>query len=108
MRSIALLSARVRVSRASGSSGSSRANSESCSPWTGSISAKVTPTIRIWKSPGRARPAATQDSFVVLAALEKLFPRLVAAGRARPGDFQIRMVGVTLAEIDPVQGEQES
>jgi DNA polymerase-4 len=54
------------------------------------------------------RVPATQDSFVLLAALEKLFPRLVAAGRARPGDFQIRMVGVTLAEIEPVAGEQDS
>nr|WP_299854879.1 type VI secretion protein ImpB [Sphingomonas bacterium] len=54
------------------------------------------------------RLPSTQDSFVVLAALEKLFPRLVAAGRARPGDFQIRMIGVTLAEIEPVAGEQDS
>ena len=51
---------------------------------------------------------ATQDSFVVLAALEALYPRLIAAGRARPGDFQIRMVGVTLCEIEPVAGEQDS
>ena len=28
---------------------------------------------------------ATQDSFAVLAALDALFPRLAAAGRARPG-----------------------
>ena len=54
------------------------------------------------------RLPATQDSFVVLAALETLFPRLVAAGRVRPGDFQIRMIGVTLAEIEPVAGEQDS
>lgn len=51
---------------------------------------------------------ATQDSFVVLAALETAFPKLVAAGRSRPGDFQIRMVGVTLAELEPVAGEQDS
>jgi DNA polymerase-4 len=50
----------------------------------------------------------TQDSFAVLAALEALFPRLIQAGRVRPGDFQIRMVGVTLAEIEPVTGEQDS
>lgn len=54
------------------------------------------------------RVPATQDSFVLLGALEKLFPRLVAAGRARPGDFQMRMIGVTLAEIEPVAGEQDS
>ena len=50
----------------------------------------------------------TQDSFAVLAALDALFPRLIQAGRVRPGDFQIRMVGVTLAEIEPVSGEQDS
>ncbi|MEO5867081.1 MAG: type VI secretion protein ImpB [Sphingomonas sp.] len=51
---------------------------------------------------------ATQDSFTILAALDSLFPRLVAAGRERPGDFQMRMIGVTLAEIEPVAGEQGS
>ncbi len=51
---------------------------------------------------------ATQDSFAILAALESLFPRLIEVGRARPGDFQIRMVGVTLAEIEPVACEQDS
>jgi DNA polymerase-4 len=54
------------------------------------------------------RLPATQDSFAILAALDLLFPRLVVAGRARPGDFQIRMVGVTLAEIEPVADEQDS
>lgn len=51
---------------------------------------------------------ATQDSFVVLAALDALFPRLAAAGRQRTGGFRLRMVGVTLAEIEPVAGEQAS
>jgi DNA polymerase-4 len=51
---------------------------------------------------------ATQDSFVVLAALDMLFGRLIAASRARHCGFQLRMIGVTLAEIDPVVGEQES
>lgn len=51
---------------------------------------------------------ATQDSFAVLAALDLLFPQLVAAGKGRRGDFQIRMIGITLAEIEPVAGEQES
>lgn len=55
-----------------------------------------------------AKLPATQDSFAVLAALETLFPKLVAAGKGRPGDFQIRMVGVTLAEIEPVVAEQDS
>lgn len=55
-----------------------------------------------------ARLPATQDSFVVLATLESLFPKLVAVGRDRPGDFQIRMVGVTLCELEPVGGEQDS
>jgi DNA polymerase IV len=50
----------------------------------------------------------TQDSFVILAALDSLFPRLAAAGRARPGGFRLRMVGVTLAEIERAEGEQGS
>ncbi|QNA83102.1 type VI secretion protein ImpB [Sphingomonas sp. So64.6b] len=52
--------------------------------------------------------SSTQDSFAVLAALETLFPLLYAAGKIRPGDFQIRMIGVTLGEIEPVTGEQQS
>ncbi|CAN5634997.1 DNA polymerase IV [soil metagenome] len=60
----------------------------------------------VWRAAQRL--PVTQDSFAILAALDQLFPRLVAAGRARPGDFQIRMVGVTLAEIEPVAGEQDS
>jgi DNA polymerase-4 len=51
---------------------------------------------------------ATQDSFAVLSALDQLWPRLAAAGRARPGGFRLRMVGVTLAGIEPVAGEQGS
>ena len=51
---------------------------------------------------------ATQDSFVIVAALDRLWPRLAEAGRARPGGFRLRMVGVTLAEIAPVVGEQGS
>ncbi len=55
-----------------------------------------------------AKLPATQDSFVILAALDALFPQLHAAGRTRRGNFQVRMVGVTLAEIEAVAGEQES
>jgi DNA polymerase-4 len=50
----------------------------------------------------------TQDSFVVLHALDQLFPRLAEAGRARPGGFRLRMVGVTLCEIEAQEGEQGS
>jgi DNA polymerase-4 len=50
----------------------------------------------------------TQDSFVILHALDTLFPRLADAGRARPGGFRLRMVGVTLSEIEGVDGEQGS
>ncbi|HEX8301887.1 type VI secretion protein ImpB [Sphingomonas sp.] len=50
----------------------------------------------------------TQDSFVILHALDGLFPRLAEAGRARPGGFRLRMVGVTLCEIEAVEGEQGS
>ncbi len=54
------------------------------------------------------RLPATQDSFVILAALDSLWPHLQAAGRARTGGFRMRMVGVTLDEIEPVDGEQAS
>jgi DNA polymerase-4 len=50
----------------------------------------------------------TQDSFVILSALDSLFPRLAEAGRARAGGFRLRMVGVTLCEIETVEGEQGS
>ena len=51
---------------------------------------------------------ATQDSFAILRALDQLWPRLEAAGKARPGGFRLRMVGITLCEIAPVTGEQGS
>lgn len=51
---------------------------------------------------------ATQDSFKVLAALDSLFPLLAQEGRARHGSLRVRMVGVTLNEVVPVQGEQGS
>ena len=50
----------------------------------------------------------TQDSFVILQALDGLFPRLAAAGRARTGGFRLRMVGVTLGEIEALVGDQGS
>jgi DNA polymerase-4 len=49
---------------------------------------------------------ATQDSFVVLDRLETLFPRLADAGREHR--LGCRMIGVTLAEIEPVAAEQGS
>ena len=54
------------------------------------------------------RLPATQDSFVILSALDQLFPRLAEAGHGRSGGFRLRMIGVTLAEIDTVEGEQGS
>lgn len=50
----------------------------------------------------------TQDSFVILSALDSLFLRLAEAGRGRAGGFRLRMVGVTLCEIETVEGEQGS
>ena len=55
-----------------------------------------------------AKLAVTADSFMILARLETLFPRLLAAGRERPGGFRMRMVGVTLCEIEPAAGDQPS
>ena len=51
---------------------------------------------------------ATQDSFRILKALDEAWPRLVAVGSARPGGFRLRMVGVTLANLAKVGGEQGS
>jgi DNA polymerase-4 len=51
---------------------------------------------------------ATQDSFQILAALDALWPQLVAAANARPGGFRLRMVGVTLTNLSAVGGEQGS
>ena len=59
-----------------------------------------------WRTSHKLTP--TQDSFSILAALDRLWPRLAAAGRARPSGFRLRMVGVTLAEIEPVGAEQGS
>ncbi len=50
----------------------------------------------------------TQDSFVILHALDHLFPRLADAGRKRPGGFRLRMIGVTLCEIEAADGDQQS
>jgi len=55
-----------------------------------------------------AKLPATEDSFVILAALEPLLARLRAAGRAHQGGGQVRLIGVTLAEIAPAEGEQHS
>ena len=50
--------------------------------------------------------AATQDSFAIICALEEAWPRLTLAARAKTGGFRLRMVGVTLANIAPLNGEQ--
>jgi DNA polymerase-4 len=47
---------------------------------------------------------ATQDSFGLLAGLDSLWPRLVAAA---PRGL-VRMVGVTLADIEPARAQQPS
>ena len=51
---------------------------------------------------------ATQDSFRILAALDELWPQLVAAAATHPGGFRLRMVGVTLTNLAAVGGEQGS
>ncbi|SEN34035.1 DNA polymerase-4 [Sphingomonas gellani] len=57
---------------------------------------------------GSIRLPATEDSFTVLRHLDALFPRLHAAARERPGGFRLRMIGVTLAEIEPAEAQQGS
>jgi DNA polymerase-4 len=56
----------------------------------------------------RVKLPATQDSFRVLAALDGMWPQLVAVAGARPGGFRLRMVGVTLTHLAAVGGEQRS
>ena len=60
----------------------------------------------LWRA--SIRLPATQDSFVILDRLDALLPRLREAGRGRGGGFRLRMVGVTLAEIEPAAAEQAS
>ena len=84
----------------------SRLRRKSCRSRLLVLHAKFEDDKSVWRA--SIRLTATQDSFAVLAGLEALYPRLVADGRRRPGDFQIRMIGVTLAEIEPVAGEQPS
>ncbi len=57
-----------------------------------------------WRS--AVKLPATQDSFVILAHLAPLFDRLRRVSAERGGAFSIRMIGVTLCEIEPEQGEQ--
>ena len=56
-----------------------------------------------WK--GGVKLPPTQDSFRMVAALDALWPQLVAAA---PGGLRLRMVGVTLANLEAVGGEQGS
>lgn len=53
----------------------------------------------------RQRLPATQDSFSLLDLLARLWPRLEAAAR-RAGTPHIRMIGITLGEIEPANHEQ--
>jgi DNA polymerase IV len=56
-----------------------------------------------WKASVKIPP--TQDSFRIIAALDALWPQLVAAA---PGGLRLRQVGVTLANLEAVEGEQGS
>lgn len=50
---------------------------------------------------------ATQDSFRILATLDRLFPQLAAEGKRRHGGLRVRMVGVTLAELGTAQDAEQ-
>ncbi|WP_394647090.1 type VI secretion protein ImpB [uncultured Sphingomonas sp.] len=58
----------------------------------------------VWRT--SAKLPATQDSFAMLAILDTLLPRLRAQEAVHRSGC--RMIGVTLAEIEPVAGEQHS
>lgn len=57
---------------------------------------------------GSIRLPATADSFTILAALDAIWPRLIADGAAKEGGFRLRMIGVALTELDEALGEQQS
>ncbi|MBX9795266.1 type VI secretion protein ImpB [Sphingomonas sp.] len=50
--------------------------------------------------------AATQDNFVILAALEPLLDALHADGARRPGGCMLRQIGITLSDLRPLDGAQ--
>lgn len=54
---------------------------------------------------GSIKLPPTQDSFAIITALDALWPRLAAAVT---GNLHLRMVGVTLANLEAVDGEQGS
>lgn len=54
---------------------------------------------------GSIRLPPTQDSFRIIAALDALWPQLA---QSVPGGLRLRQVGVTLANLEAVQGEQGS
>ncbi len=56
-----------------------------------------------WRASVKLPP--TQDSFCIVAALDTLWPQLVAA---TPNGLRLRMVGVTLANLEAVRGDQGS
>jgi len=66
----------------------------------------LTETRRKWSA--SVKLPNTQDSFVMLKALESLWPELHKAARAEPGGFHIRRIGVTLLDISLIEGEQGS
>lgn len=66
----------------------------------------LTETKRKWSA--SVKLPNTQDSFVMLKALESLWPQLHEAARAEPGGFQLRRIGVTLLDISLIEGEQGS
>jgi DNA polymerase IV len=50
----------------------------------------------------------TQDSFDILGAVDALWPYLLRDGNHEPGGFRVRMIGVTLGQIEPVNAQQGS
>lgn len=50
----------------------------------------------------------TQDSFDILAAVDALWPYLLQDGCRQPGGFRLRMIGVTLGRIEPLDVRQGS
>lgn len=52
--------------------------------------------------------APTQNSFDILSALEQLWQQLLASAHQQSGGLRLRMIGVTLGKIEPVNARQSS
>jgi DNA polymerase IV len=70
------------------------------------LHAKFETTKMSWAKEIKVIPA--QDSFEILAAVDALWPYLLRDGSRQPGGFRVKMIGITLGRIAPVNTQQGS